>query len=176
MRGPYRVNKGFLDDFDATIPLGEFRGIEFEIRSVIWCYRGTVRQFEVGLWAVVDDVRFEVASVDCCDSSIHVHRLRRSSPRDRQRDRRLIVELHEGDPDRHVFEVTWMEWHDEPVSEDETRPIFTRPDDQTIGEQVVHMRAVERRRYQDYLRSGGASQSRYRTYSTRELERELASA
>ncbi|AZS07308.1 hypothetical protein SEA_THIMANN_40 [Gordonia phage Thimann] len=115
MRGPYRVNKGFLDDFDATIPLGEFRGIEFEIRSVIWCYRGTVRQFEVGLWAVVDDVRFEVASVDCCDSSIHVHRLRRSSPRDRQRDRRLIVELHEGDhgivDNEYQVQMDWMDSH-----------------------------------------------------------------
>ncbi len=95
--------------------------------------------------------------------------LRRNYP-----DRRVALATYF--PDRHVFEVTWMEWHDEPISEDETRPIFTRPDNQTIGEQVIHMKAVENRRYQDYLRSGGASRSIDRTYSTRELERALASA
>lgn len=97
-QGAYHVNKGFMDDFDSTLPLGTWLNYDIEIRSIMWCYRSQVRLFETGLWAIdTDGQRFEVASIDCCDSTIHVHRLRRSAPTDRQSDRRTIVELSEKD-------------------------------------------------------------------------------
>ncbi|WP_287001437.1 MULTISPECIES: hypothetical protein [Gordonia] len=109
----YRVDRGYLDDFDATIPYGEHGEWLVEIRALIWCYRGQVRFFEIALWAIGDEHRYEVASIDCCDSSIHIHRLKRSAPTDRQADRRTIVALTANDHaivDReYQVQLDWMD-------------------------------------------------------------------
>lgn len=88
---------------EFAVPLGEYLGWQFDIHVRFARYRGQVRDFSVGLWAfqwssnnTLGD-RYEVASVDCCDSQIHVHRLRRSAPADRNADRRIVVELAAGD-------------------------------------------------------------------------------
>ncbi|WP_454175330.1 hypothetical protein [Gordonia sputi] len=80
-------------------------------------------------------------------------------------------------PDRHTFELTWMEWHDR-IADDESRPVFTVPDDTTIGQQVLHAIAVDRVRWAEYVRSTKRPHTagRSRSYSTLEMEKELATA
>lgn len=99
-------------DTIAEVDVGVYCGVTYRVVLVIWTYRGQVRDFEIGLWAVIDDVKREIASVDCCDSEIHVHRLARSSPTDRQRDRRRLITLGSRDAaivnDEHLRQYDWM--------------------------------------------------------------------
>lgn len=83
---------------EFLVPLYEYLDFDFEIYVKLGFYREKILTFEIGLWAIGDDgTRYEVASVDCCDSEVHVHRMRRSEPGERQRHRKLVVELSAGD-------------------------------------------------------------------------------
>lgn len=96
----------------TEIRVGVHNTVPYFVVLAIWSYRGIVRDFEIGLWATIDGRKREIASVDCRESTIHVHRLCRSEPTDRQRDRRILCSLGERDGvivDReHLVQYDWM--------------------------------------------------------------------
>lgn len=86
-----------LEESSFAANLGEVDGWQAEIVVRIWMYRNQIRDFAILIWAYRDDQRYQVECVDCCDGELHRHRMIRSAPDDRQRDRHRIHDLNRGD-------------------------------------------------------------------------------